>query len=236
MSSPVTVREAAELLHCSASLIQKRCRREPDAPQRVGVSETGAALYDLDELEAFILRDRLGDRYTPRTATIAGDYIECLECGAKLLMLGRHLGKHDMTADEYREKHRLPYTAPLSSMHVRAAFADAVTADGRSELISHDRQAELQAAGVPHLRDSRRNRHQTEAWNAARAVAVEAMRARRREILLEKLRAAGYDSIEDALAGTAHLSGAAAARALGVGSSSVLRWRAASAAGDAKRA
>ena len=47
-----------------------------------------------------------------------GDKITCLLCGHKYRQLDPHLkAVHDMTCDDYREKHGIPYTKGLCSSH-----------------------------------------------------------------------------------------------------------------------
>jgi predicted transcriptional regulator len=46
--------------------------------------------------------------------SVFGDHIVCLDCGASLKMLKRHLaGDHQMTPDEYRAKRDLPSSYPM---------------------------------------------------------------------------------------------------------------------------
>lgn len=223
----VTIVEGAEIIGVAHSTLYKRRQREPDAPEPIGTTTQGGALYDLDELTAWALRDRAGDGATHRTATIErGDSVTCLECGRRLQTLAHHVRTHDLTPDQYREKHGIPYTAPLATPHMRAhASATAVERGVGRNLTPGDPDGRRQRSGVEHLRTSRRERQQTEEWKAARALAVEAMRKRRREQLLAKLRERGYDSIEAAVEATRHLSAPAAAQALGTGPTSVRRWR-----------
>lgn len=51
---------------------------------------------------------------------IAGDRIECLECGKKYVCLDKHLRtRHHMTNDEYREKYNIPVSIPLAGAGYR---------------------------------------------------------------------------------------------------------------------
>lgn len=222
-----TLHTAARYIGISASTLYKRRQRETNAPAPVGENANGGALYDLAELTRWALRDRAGDGATLRAATIErDDTATCLECGRQLQSLGPHVRVHGLTPDEYRAKHGIPFTAPLSTPHVRAhARTVAIDAGVGRNLTPGDTGGRLQLAGVEHLRVSRREREQTDEWKAAREVAVTAMAARRLEMLLEKLSAHGYDSIRSAVDGTRHLSAAAAARVLDVGATSVRRWR-----------
>ncbi|GKX44557.1 hypothetical protein SOASR015_35910 [Pectobacterium carotovorum subsp. carotovorum] len=53
------------------------------------------------------------------------DKIECLECGRRFSFLPVHLKRiHQMTADEYRDRHNLPVSAPLAGLSYRAAHRD----------------------------------------------------------------------------------------------------------------
>jgi predicted transcriptional regulator len=48
--------------------------------------------------------------------SVFADHVVCLECGASLKMLKRHLAEgHDMTPDEYRAKWGLPPTYPMAA-------------------------------------------------------------------------------------------------------------------------
>jgi predicted transcriptional regulator len=47
-------------------------------------------------------------------SSVKSDAITCLECGARLKMLKRHLSTdHDMTPDDYRARWNLPATYPV---------------------------------------------------------------------------------------------------------------------------
>lgn len=54
-------------------------------------------------------------------AYVAGDLIECLECGKKFTILGNHLLRaHGIECDEYRESWGLPAMTPLAGQAYRA--------------------------------------------------------------------------------------------------------------------
>lgn len=68
-------------------------------------------------------------------AYLAGDEIECLECGRRFQSLGNHLRRaHQVAPTEYRQRWGIPALAPLAGQAVRAtraAVMRAAIADGR---------------------------------------------------------------------------------------------------------
>lgn len=65
----------------------------------------------------------------------SGTRIQCLVCGKYFKELGWHLKKkHDMSCDEYKEKHGLPWTRGLvaEELHIRKSdMAKSLVADGK---------------------------------------------------------------------------------------------------------
>lgn len=54
-----------------------------------------------------------------------GDFIICLECGKRLRSIGTHLRTaHDLSAQEYRERHDLPVSYRLAADSLRAAQSE----------------------------------------------------------------------------------------------------------------
>ncbi|MBV5329150.1 MAG: MucR family transcriptional regulator, partial [Chlorobium sp.] len=50
---------------------------------------------------------------------LSGDTVECLVCGKRLKHLGKHLLKHGMSSDDYREEFNIPWTFALSGQATR---------------------------------------------------------------------------------------------------------------------
>src|SRR6266478_9509433 len=67
-----------------------------------------------------------------------GDRIECLECRKSFGRLTHtHLLIHEMTADDYRAKHGIPWTWSLTSATSREATRRTVTPQHIANLTSH---------------------------------------------------------------------------------------------------
>ncbi|MFF8747813.1 MucR family transcriptional regulator [Streptomyces californicus] len=191
-----------------------------------------ALLYDLEELRAVAARG--GDVRSRRPAGAGADgLVTCLSCGRRFRSLGPHLARaHRMTAADYRAEHHLPATTALMATDVRAALSQARTSAmaDNSELVARMRSA------TPPLQElarrsaeARPGTDELPAVRAARAAAARttlpAARQARRDALEAQARAAGYASVAAAIEATRHLSSRAAAARIGVGASTVKRWR-----------
>lgn len=67
----------------------------------------------------------------PVRKSVAPDHLRCLECGAQLAMLRRHLqAAHGMTPDEYRAKWRLPADYPIVAPDYAARRSAVAIASG----------------------------------------------------------------------------------------------------------
>lgn len=161
------------------------------------------------------------------------DLIECLYCHDRMRSLGPHLYRiHQVSAVEYRAEHRLPAGYPLMAASMRAELSEqrreAMEADPSLIAGLHttpDQQRErlmLAAAGrtatdgLPMVREARRR-----GAPIANAAAVASKRARLDGIA----RAAGFESMDDAIERTWRLSSREAAERIGVGATTVKRWR-----------
>lgn len=72
------------------------------------------------------------------TEYLAGDKIQCLECGKMFQMLGTHLLKmHGMTAAEYRERFNLPAETPLAGRAYRQAHRDKMNRLIKDGIVTH---------------------------------------------------------------------------------------------------
>lgn len=136
---------------------------------------------------------------------MADNGVVCLICGRKLLSLGPHLaGAHELAAADYLAEHGLPADAPLITDSLRRFLAE--------------RRAVTDADPV-----------KAERGRLARSLAgrrtVPAAHQALRDASLAKVRAAGFGSVADAVAGTRSLTISAAARRLAVSESTVKRWR-----------
>lgn len=75
-----------------------------------------------DVTDALWTNHRVSDSVVKESAglqSVGLDTIDCLECGKIFKMLGaRHLQLHNLTANEYRKKYKIPLTTPLSSIRL----------------------------------------------------------------------------------------------------------------------
>jgi hypothetical protein len=133
------------------------------------------------------------------------DRIECLICGRKLLLVGPHLARaHRIAGADYLAEHQLPADTPLIAESLRRLLAE--------------RRAATDADPV-----------KADRGRLARSLAgrrtVPAAHQALRDAALAKVKAAGFGSVADAVAGTRPLTISAAARRLSVSESTVKRWR-----------
>lgn len=69
---------------------------------------------------------------------LSADKIECLECGKKFQVLGRHLKKiHGMTPAEYRDRFNLPAETPLAGSAYRQFHRDKMSRMIREGVVTH---------------------------------------------------------------------------------------------------
>lgn len=167
--------------------------------------------------------------------------IGCLYCGKRARYLVPHLRHaHGVTADEYRAEHHLPATA---SMHVDATrdrlrerqrallAADPHALDHLAVYQTSAHLAEMRDAGRDAVRASHDNAVANSHRRPGRARAVAAMVDARTRKLEGAARAAGFASLDEAIAQTRDLTARAAARRIGVSAQTVTRRRAHSSAG-----
>ncbi len=162
------------------------------------------------------------------------DLVECLYCGDRMRSLGPHLARiHGVTAAEYRADHRLPAGYPLMAASMRKDLSEQrrdameddpsiiaglhATADQQRERAALSAPARAATDDLPMVREARRR-----STPIANAAAVAAKRARLDRIA----RTAGYESLVDAIEQTRGLSVRAAAERIGIGETTVKRWRA----------
>lgn len=159
--------------------------------------------------------------------------VPCLICGKRYKSLGPHLFRiHGMSAADYRTAYQLPASAALMATQTRETLSvarrEAMKDD--PELVGRMREAALDQAeltrrsaegrartdGLPAVvRARRRGRDKTRDMSAA-------VRGEAREEAATK---AGFESWQEAIEATRGLSAVEAARRLGVGKTTVLRWR-----------
>ncbi|GAA1553566.1 MucR family transcriptional regulator [Streptomyces globosus] len=229
----VTRREAEPLLGYAPSSLKAVMQQQRDRwPDPVACRVKGRALlYELEALEAVA---RSGGVRSRRPAGADADgLVTCLSCGRRFRSLGPHLARaHHMTAAEYRAEHRLPATTALMATGVRVALSQARTAAMADdpELLGR-----MQAAALPRQELARRSaesRVGTDALPAVRAAraagarrTLPAAQQARRAALEARAQAAGFASMAAAIEATRHLPSRAAATQLGIGASTVKRWR-----------
>jgi|GEM_PF-5344799 len=231
----VTRREAEPLLgYASGSLkavMQQQRGRWPE-PVACQANHPRALLWDLDELLAAAAP---GQAPTSRRVSGAdgGGLMTCLECGRRYRSLGPHLARaHQMTATEYREQHRLPATTALMATDVRASLSKTRRAamEDDPELVARMRAAT--PPGEELARRSAEARAGTDdlaAVRAARGAAgqrnIRQAQAVRRDRLERAARDAGFSSMSAAIDATRDLTARVAADRIGVGATTVKRWR-----------
>lgn len=219
----VTLSEAAFLLGYARGTLHSVMARRPGAPAPVG-KRGNARVFDLGELEAWL---GSGRSLVNSRSTIAGDTITCLECGRAFRALGGHLRVHNLTASEYRARHKLPRTAALASLPTRERQSAATPPEIAGQL-THDPtvQARRAAAAREHTRRAHESPVVAVHRAAGQAKGVQAMRDARRAMLEARMRALGYQSLEHAVRATAHLPVKDAAVRLDCSATSIRRWRA----------
>ncbi|MER5862854.1 MucR family transcriptional regulator [Kitasatospora sp. NPDC002040] len=209
-----------------------RCHRDRWPPATAGRLRDRALLWDLDALLAVVgpdtgLRSRRSDGADP------DGLVTCLGCGRRFRSLGPHLARaHQMTAARYRTEHRLPTRSALMAPTVRRALSAAriEAMDSDPQLIERMRAATPPSAEL--VRRSAAGRARTDdlpsVRSARRAGALRTLPAAqqaRREAVEARARAAGFPSMATAIDATRHLSGRAACELIGVGETTVRRWR-----------
>ena len=235
----VTRRELAAALGYSETSMAMTLARHPEWPGPVAlvqhpVHRQWVLVYDLaamlEAVPAATAVTRAGAR--PRVSEPDG-VVVCLECGRRLRALGRHLqAAHDLTAQEYRDRHRLPSTAALMADGVRERQSERMRDEDTSHLAQWQTRDHLDS-----IRDTAAQKA-TADFELVRAHrlpgrqrAAKVMQERRRQILEDKVRAHGYDGLDDGIRRTMHLTTYAAAEALGIGPNTVTRHRRRGAAG-----
>ncbi|MFE7237157.1 MucR family transcriptional regulator [Streptomyces sp. NPDC057580] len=159
--------------------------------------------------------------------------VPCLICRGQYRSLGPHLYRaHGVSAADYRAQHGLPATAALMAPATREALSaarrKAMETDpdlvGRmraagldpAELARRSSEARARTDRLPQVRNARRR-----GWD--KSVAQSA--AARREGREEAARRAGFVSWEEAIEATRGLPSQEAAERLGMGRTTVKRWR-----------
>ncbi|MEU0596227.1 MucR family transcriptional regulator [Streptomyces ardesiacus] len=201
-------------------------------PEPVACRVKGRALlWDLHALHAVARHGEVRSR-RPAGADTDG-LVTCLSCGHRYRSLGPHLARaHRMTAAEYRAEHRLPASIALMATDVRAALSQA-----RTSAMADDPGlvGRMRAASLPQQELCRRSADVRTATNdlpavrAARAAgarrSLPAAQQARRNALDAKAVAAGFTSMAAAIDATRHLPSRTAATRIGIGASTVKRWR-----------
>ncbi|MFE3059110.1 MucR family transcriptional regulator [Nocardia sp. NPDC059239] len=194
---------------------------------------TRALLWDWPDLAAVAYGPRPAGRSRRADAADDDGLVTCLTCGRRFRSLGPHLSRaHQLTATQYRTEHGLPASATLMAHASRETLSEARHAEMAAD---PDRLAPMRAATPPLDELARRSasvRAATDnlpAVQHARRLSAQAnnpaAQAARRAAMLARVQEAGYASIEDAVHRTAHLSRNAAAEKIGVGRTTITRWR-----------
>lgn len=236
----VTRIEAANLLGYSVTSMATVMSRAPERwPRPAGMLRQGRVwllLWDADELLA-AAPPATATRRSGAVATISDTdgLLTCLECGRRMRSLGRHLSaKHQMSAVEYRERHHLPATGALAADGTRQALSE----HQRAALATDpDALNHLQTWQTPEhlavMRDAAIDSHRTtmtyelvrDHRRPGQRRAVQVMNESRRSRLDEIARGTGFTSIEAAIEETAELPARQAGLRIGIGASTVRRWR-----------
>lgn len=236
----VTRREAAAALGYSYRSLVTLMHRRPDRwPAPAGTRRVGRAtalVYHLDQMRAAAgdrpLSSRIGD-----AASLSDEdgLITCLECGRRMRGLGVHLPRvHGITGDEYRVLHHLPATGALtadvtrahqSEIHRDMLAADPTMLDHLTAYQTPEHMAEMTAKNRGPVRESHLIPLAQQHRAPGRAYGVQRMAEQRAAMLDATVHAHGYESVDDAIAKTRHLSERAAAAATGLGASTIHRRR-----------
>jgi len=230
-STLVTRGEAGAMLGYSATSLATLMHRHPDRwPDPVALLRVGRVwqkLWNAAELRAAAPPTQATERRGARATVSDPDgLLTCLECNIRL---------RGLTAAEYRERHRLPATGALQADGLRQAGSErqrAILADDPAAL-DHLRPWQdpshldaIRSAAVETHHETR-GRPLVRAHRApGQRAGVQAMLDSRQAKLDATAVAAGYESLEDAVRRTADLSAREAAARVGVGESTVRRWRA----------
>ncbi|MDT0306141.1 MucR family transcriptional regulator [Streptomyces sp. DSM 44917] len=234
MTELVSRSEAEELLGYAPRSLKVVMQQQPGrwpAPVACRARGARALLYDLDALRAAAARTR-GTLRGPDGADPDG-LVTCLSCGRRFRSLGPHLARaHQTTAAEYRAEHQLPATTALMARDTRADLQRTrqalmetdpevvkrmrEAAPPPEEIASRSADARAGTDDLPAVREARRR-------GAAQTLPL--ANAARRERLEAVARAAGYDSMRDAVEQTRDVPSRAAAERIGVGVTTVKRWR-----------
>ncbi|GGU62281.1 MucR family transcriptional regulator [Streptomyces lavendofoliae] len=231
----VTRREAEPLLgYASGSLKVVMQQQRGRWPEPVACRVRGRALlWNLEELLAAGRGQQGGLRSRRPGGADPDGLVTCLICGRRFRSLGPHLARiHHVTAAEYRAEHQLPASATLMATDTRLGLStariDAITE--QPELIERMRAANLPASELS--RRSTEARSGTDSLPVVRASrragalrTLPAAQQARRDALEAVARAAGFASMADAIENTRDLPSRAAAERIGVGASTVKRWR-----------
>ncbi|MER7847421.1 MucR family transcriptional regulator [Kitasatospora sp. NPDC096077] len=230
----VTRREAEPILGYAPGSLktvmqqQRGCWPDPVACRRRG----RALLWELDALLAVARPAAEVRSRRPDGADVDG-LVTCLACGRRFRSLAPHLARvHDMSATAYRAEYALPAGTVLMATDVRRSLSrtrrEAMAADPdlldpmRAATPPLDVLARRSAAaragtnGLPAVRAARRS---------AALRTVQAAQQARRDALEATARAAGFASMTEAIEATRDLPSRAAAARIGVGASTVKRWR-----------
>lgn len=234
MTRLVTRREAEPLLGYAAGSLKAVMQQQRGRwPSPVACRVRGRAhLWNLDELLAV---NRPADVRSNRASGADPDgLITCLSCDRRFRSLGPHLARaHHITAAEYRAEHRLPATTALMADETRSALSAS-----RIDLMGQDPEAlaPMRRAALPPEELARRSAEGRSATDglptvrAARAAGARrtlpAANEARRTAMEARARAAGFSSMLDAIGATRGMTVRSAAERIGVGVTTVKRWRA----------
>lgn len=236
----VTRREAAEILGYGwRSLISLMSRQPERWPAPVGftlVRGHRTPTYDLDKMRRAAGGSVSDDPLRKASSLSDADgIITCLDCGKRFRALGVHLVRtHGITAAEYRISHHLPATGStvadvtrtqMRATHRKMLTADPTMLDHLAPWQSKERAAELGRRSADAVRESHTIPLAREHRLPGQQYAASQMLKARMEKLEATVRAHGYVSVADAVEQTKDLSAAAAARATGLGASTIRRRR-----------
>ncbi|WP_331731394.1 MucR family transcriptional regulator [Streptomyces sp. NBC_00073] len=236
MTQLVTRREAEPLLGYAANSLkvvmqQQRGLGRWPAPTACRIRDR-ALLWDLGELLA------VGRPEGVRSRRVSGSdpdgLVTCLSCGRRFRSLGPHLARaHQTTAADYRAEHRLPATTTLMADQTRSTLSAA-----RIDLMEHDPEVldRIRRAALPPAELYRRSKEAIAATANLPSVRANRAAAARRSLMYanaalrtaleSKARDAGFGSMTDAIEATKTLPISAAAERIGVGVTTIKRWRA----------
>lgn len=158
-----------KLLEIAAEIVQNQVSNNPMNAEAIVASLkhvfTALQTMQKSEIEGTLLEGRLADEVLggekgqekpDAKSSVQDDKIVCLECGAEMRQLtAKHLGAHNLTPREYKQKYGFPLKQPLSAKSLTRARSKAAKKRGLPENLmkyhemrKQQKEAAQEAAGA----------------------------------------------------------------------------------------